>query len=212
MNVRILFIGEGTSDSGIAAHIRRIAGEHGRTAFITDPLVERLPRPPRKTVAAKLQAVRDLGGVYDLIVLHRDGDREGRVPRLAEISAAAHRVMPDVPHVPVIPIRMTEAWLLLDEAEIRRVAGSPNGKIPLNLPKPSKVESIPDPKAVLKETLARASCLRGRKLATFNDRFSRNRSLLLERIDPEGPIQDVPSWRHFNADLIAGLDRLPASK
>jgi hypothetical protein len=208
--IQILFIGEGPSDSGIAAHIRRIAAEHGHTAFITDPLVQRLPPPPRRTVASKLQAVKDLGGIYDLVVLHRDGDRDGRGPRLAEIGAAARKVMPDVPHVPVIPIRMTEAWLLLDETEIRRVSGAPNGKTPLNLPKPSKVESIPDPKTILKETLARASGLSGRKLATFNDRFSRNRALLLERINPEGPIRDVPSWRDFNADLISGLDQLSA--
>jgi hypothetical protein len=58
------------------------------------------------------------------------------------------------PHVPVIPIRMTEAWLLLDEAEIRRVAGSPNGKVSLGLPKAKDVESIPDPKAQLAQTLA----------------------------------------------------------
>lgn len=211
MRLRILFIGEGSSDSGISTHIRRIAADHDHNALITDPLVERLPPPPRKTVAAKLQAVKDLGGVYDLIVLHRDGDREGRAPRLAEISAAAGKVMPDIPHVPVIPIRMTEAWLLLDEAEIRRVAGAPNNKTPLDLPKPSKVESIPDPKAVLKQTLARASGLSGRKLATFNDRFSRHRAQLLERIDPDGPIRTVPSWRDFNSDLIAGLAQLSAT-
>lgn len=209
--IQILFIGEGSSDSGIANHIRRIAAERGRNALITDPLVGRLPPPPRKTVASKLQVVKDLGGVYDLIVLHRDGDREGRAPRLAEISSAAGEVMPDVPHVPVIPIRMTEAWLLLDETEIRRVAGAPSGKTPLNLPKPSKVESIPDPKTFLKETLARASGLSGRKLTMFNNRFSRNRALLLERIDPGGPIRDVPSWRDFNADLIAGLEGLNAT-
>lgn len=207
--IQILFIGEGSSDSGIATHIRRIAAEHGHNALITDPLVARLPPPPRKTVAAKLQAVKDLGGIYDLIVLHRDADRDGREPRLAEISAAAGRVMPEVPHVPVIPIRMTEAWLLLDEAEIRRVAGAPNGKVPLNLPKASAVENIPDPKTILKQTLSRASGLRGRKLATFNDRFPRNRALLLERIDPEGPIRNVPSWCDFNADLVRGLSRLP---
>lgn len=206
--IQILFIGEGSSDSGIATHIRRIAAEQGHSALITDPLVARLPPPPRKTVASKLQAVKDLGGAYDLVVLHRDADREGREPRLAEISAAARKVMPEVPHVPVIPIRMTEAWLLLDEAEIRRVAGAPNGKTPLNLPKASRVESVPDPKAMLKETLALASGLKGRKLSTFNDRFSRNRAILLDRIDPEGPIRNVPSWRDFNADLLSGLSQL----
>lgn len=183
--IQILFIGEGSSDSGIAVHIRRIAAERGHESFITDPLVQRLPPPPRRTVAAKLQAVRDLGGSFDLLVLHRDADRDGRAPRLAEISAAAATVMPGVPHVPVIPIRMTEAWLLLDEAQIRRVAGAPHGRMPLSLPKASTVESVPDPKAVLKETLARASGLTGRKLATLNGRFDRNRALLWNGSTPK---------------------------
>jgi hypothetical protein len=114
--------------------------------------------------------------------------------------------MPDVAHVPVIPIRMTEAWLLLDEAEIRRVAGAPNGKAALDLPRPRRVESIPDPKEVLRQTLARASGLSGRRLELFNKRFSLHRRQLLEGIDPHGPIRDVPSWCHFNADLATSLE------
>lgn len=49
--------------------------------------------------------------------------------------------------VPVIPGRMTEAWLRLDEAAIRRVAGNPNGRTKLGLPKLHEVESVADPKA-----------------------------------------------------------------
>ncbi len=87
------------------------------------------------------------------------------------------QVMPDVPHVPVIPIRMTEAWLLLDEAQIRRVAGAPNDKTALDLPRAGKVESLPDPKALLKTTLARASGLKGRRLEQFNNRFPQHRAI-----------------------------------
>lgn len=208
MILRILFIGEGSSDSGITTHIRRVVSQHGRSAVITDPHADRLPPPPRKTVAAKLKAIKELGGEYDLVVLHRDGDREGRPPRLAEITSAMQQVMPDVPHVPVIPIRMTEAWLLLDEAAIRRVAGAPNGKMALNLPKAKNVESIADPKAVLKQTLANASGLTGRRLNQFNDRFSQHRRQLLEGVDPDGPICNVPSWCNFNADLTSGIGKL----
>lgn len=209
MILQILFIGEGTSDSGITTHIRRIVTDYGHSAVITDPLVDRLPPPPRRTVAAKLQAVRDLGGEYDLVVLHRDGDREGRSPRLAEIDSAVQQAMPDVPHVPVIPIRMTEAWLLLDEAEIRRVAGSPNGRTPLELPKAGNVESIADPKDLLRRTLAVASGLSGRRLEMFNKRFPQHRRQLLEGINPDGPICDVQSWCDFNADLATSLECVP---
>lgn len=140
--------------------------------------------------------------------MHRDADREGRPPRLEEIDSAVRQVMPDVPHVPVIPIRMTESWLLLDETEIRRVAGAPNGKAPLNLPKPKSVESIADPKVFLQRTLALASGFSGRRLEMFNKRFSQHRRQLLEGIDHEGPIREVSSWHDFNTDLAAGLENI----
>jgi hypothetical protein len=206
VTVRILFLGEGTSDSGITIHIQRIASERGVAVVVTDPLLDRLPSPPRRTVMAKLQAVKDFGGVYDLVVVHRDADREGRAPRLDEIQNAVDQVMPGVAHAPVIPIRMTEAWLLLDERELRQVAANPNARMPLSLPAPKKVETIPDPKAMLKETLARASGLSGRKLAKFHGRFPQHRRQLLERIDPVGPITEVPSWCAFTSDLEIGLE------
>ncbi len=90
MTVRILFLGEGTSDSGLTTHVRRIVTGHGVDVVITDPLVDRLPPPPRRTIEAKLQAVKDLGGRYDLLVIHRDADRDGRagteVTRQADID------------------------------------------------------------------------------------------------------------------------------
>ena len=206
MTLRVLFLGEGTSDSGITVHIQRIATECGVEVVITDPQIERLDRPSTKTVAGKLRAVKDIGGVYDLVVVHRDGDRAGRKARVAEIEKAVTEVMPGAVHAPVVPIRMTEAWLLLDERQIRQVAGNPNGKIELRLPAVRKVESIPDPKALLRETLCRASGLNGRRLDKFKQRFPHHRRQLLERIDPAGLIAEVPSWCDFNADLRKGLE------
>jgi hypothetical protein len=166
--------------------VRRIATECGIDVVITDPLIDRLGRPRKNTVAGKLEAIKAIGGVYDLVVVHRDADRDGRDARMAEIENAVCEVMPGVAHAPVIPIRMTEAWLLLDEQAIRQVAGDPNGREPLGLPSVRKVESIPDPKAKLKETLCRASGLSGRKLDKFRQRFPHHRRQLLERIDPAG--------------------------
>lgn len=206
MTVRILFLGEGTSDSGITVHVQRIASDIGIEVVMTDPLLDRLPPPERKTVALKLQAVKNYGGTYDLIVVHRDADREGRSPRVSEIQRAVASVMPGVAHTPVVPIRMTEAWLLLDESAIRQVAANPNSRLPLQLPPPKKVESIADPKVMLKDVLAKASGLSGRKLAKFHCRFPKHRRQLLERIDPAGPIRDVPSWCDFVRDLETGLN------
>ena len=54
---------------------------------------------------------------------------------------------------------MTEAWLLADEAAIRRAAGNPNGTHDLHLPDIARLEDLPQPKKVLHQALAMASGL-----------------------------------------------------
>jgi len=72
-----------------------------------------------------------------------------------------------LPYVCVVPVRMSEAWLLLDEFAIRQAAGNPNGAMPLDLPPAERVEEIPNPKAVLRDILRTASGLNRRRLKTF---------------------------------------------
>ncbi len=205
MTLRLLFLGEGASDSGIAYHVERIATDAGFDVLLSDPDLSRLPMAPGRSVADKLRAVQGLGGVSDPVVIHRDGDAVGRMPRVAEIRAAIEAVMPGVRHVPVVPIRMTEAWLLLDEGLLRRVAGNPNGRARLPLPRSADVERVNDPKKVLREVLTIASGLTGRRLTQFQARFGSYRRQLLERLDPDGAIRDVPSWQHFVSDVSKAL-------
>jgi hypothetical protein len=138
VTVRVVFLGEGTSDGGLVTQIAAIAAREGIDVAITDPDLARLPTPPGRAVDAKLLAVTKLGGVYDLIVVHRDADNQGVRAREREIADAVASVADSVPHVPVIPVRMTEAWLLTSEEDLRWVAGNPNGKAALNLPTPSR--------------------------------------------------------------------------
>ena len=53
VTLRVLFLGEGTSDSGITDHVQRIATECAVQVVIIDPLTDRLSRPPKRTVAGK---------------------------------------------------------------------------------------------------------------------------------------------------------------
>jgi hypothetical protein len=203
--VRALFLGEGTSDNGIVPQIENLAASLSIEIAVTSPDLSRLLKPPGRAIEDKLRAAVEKGGRYDLIIVHRDADRDGRDARLLEITNAVRKVTPDTDYTAVIPVRMTEAWLLTDERELRQVAGNPRGTICLNLPEPARVESIPDPKRVLKETLGIASGLSGRKLDKFHDRFSQHRRQLLERLDPRGRVELVTSWRCFVTDLELGL-------
>jgi hypothetical protein len=183
----------------------------GREILVTVPDLDRLPNRPGHSVRDKLRAaqqVSDEGQVYDLVVIHRDSDGNPPERRRGEIAEAVDEVSPGLAHVPVVPVRMLEAWLLLDQAAIREVAGNPNGKVALRLPKPARAESAADPKALLKQAIATASEEKGRRLEKLQQRFPENRARLLQMLDREGPIQQLASWQAFTHDLRESLSGL----
>jgi hypothetical protein len=68
----------------------------------------------------------------ELLFLHRDADSAGRDKRLDEIHSWIKEAGVTASGVvPVIPVRMTEKWLLVDERAIRRAASNPNGSAAL---------------------------------------------------------------------------------
>jgi hypothetical protein len=94
---------------------------------------------------------------------------------------------------------------------IREVAGNPHGKAKLGLPSPRDAEKVPDPKAFLKEALVTAADLSGRRRKTFQTSFPQNRRLLLQRLNPLGPVQALPSWQRFVSDTRAAYELLQYS-
>lgn len=113
-------------------------------------------------------------------------------------------------HVALVPVQELEAWLLLEEAAIRRVAENPAGKMPLKLPSPTMVEKIARPKEKLDEAIILASELTGRRREKFVSRLSEKRAVLIRRLDPSGPVSQVPAWQRLQADLRALVADLAA--
>ena len=101
----------------------------------------------------------------DLLFVHRDAEGEDPTVRAAEIDHAVGALHANCVHV--IPVRMTEAWLLSDEEAIRSAAENKNGRAPLNLPNRRSWEALNDPKRTLFEALVTASEKSGRALAKF---------------------------------------------
>ncbi|MDT3396494.1 DUF4276 family protein [Streptomyces sp. B1866] len=205
MTLRVLFVSEGSSDRGLRPHIEQAAAEEGQQILLTAPDFALLAGRVGHAVGDKLRAARQLGGDFDVVIVQRDADGQGVQARREEIAAAVEEVWGSLRHVPVIPVRMLEAWLLVDESVIRQVAGNPGGKTRLGLPKGPAVERVPDPKSMLKDALATASELKGRRLEIFQKRFPQNRHRLLELIDPSGPLRDIPSWRAFVVGLSSAF-------
>ena len=160
--------------------------------------LRRLPIPP-KSLAERIDRSVELFPC-DLLFVHRDAERATVEHRAAEVGRAVRKTkVATGPVVCVVPVRMQEAWLLIDEAALRHAAGNPNGREPLNLPSVETLEALPDPKEILHDLLRRASGLRGRRLASFNERLSGLR--VAELIEDFRPLYRLTAFQRLAADV-----------
>jgi len=170
--LRITLVGDGSSDRVLLHPLQWLL----RTSGVQLPVESRwaefggLLNPCRSFAQRIAGAFRDFP--CDLLFIHRDAEKEDRQARLDEIGGALKEMTwkappGAVPSVCVVPVRMTEAWFLFDESAIRRVAGNPLGTVPLDLPRLSRVEGLPNPKELLHDILRRASGCVGRQLRKF---------------------------------------------
>ena len=201
-SVRFLFIGEGSTDDELVVHLERccvLAGAEEASGVAPD--LSRLLPPIALTVAAKLEAALRLEPDVDFVFVHRDADAPDPAPRHDEIRRAVQAVRNTLKYVAVVPVRETEAWLLLDESEVRSVAENPRGSVPLSLPSPSTVENVADPKAHLREAVLLASERTGRRRDRISRMYPQKTKLLNRRLDPSGPVCRAPSWIRMFSDL-----------
>jgi hypothetical protein len=209
MRIHFVFIGEGSSDEGLIPHLENLCVELGADE-VTGTAVDfrRLGIPVGKSVRARLDAAVQLEPEANLFLIHRDADGRDPAPRHREILEAV--AMCGLAHewVGIVPVQETEAWLLLDEAAIRTVAGRPIGRNTLDLPRPQKVEELANPKEKLQQALVDAGELSGRRLAKFRKNFPDHRRLLLTRLHVGGPLSHVLSWTRLRDDLAAAISRL----
>lgn len=191
---------EGTSDDGLVGVLRQLIAEEGA------PRVLGAPRTYGGPVQKKLEELLSEEHPVDLIFVHRDSDSRDSSSRLAEISEAAKRLGVEGATVGVVPVAMTEAWLLCDEQAIRDVVGRSRGTEGLGLPRLSEIERVADPKALLKDACLRASEATGRRRQVVAKSFPRYRASLLERLDINGPVSRLDAWRRLRSDIRAVLD------
>ena len=196
--MRFLFICEGSSDAPLVDHIQRLLIQFGQP----DPEGEAWHHG--RQVADKIRQGLQAAGGLDLLFVHRDAETAGAEARYREIETAVHDLRQErMSWIGVVPVRMTEAWLLLDEAAIRKVVGKPGGRAPLYLPGPKYAESVADPKKRLKDALLTASGNRGRRRRRFAREFPRLRRRLLQDLPIGGGLERLESWTRFRDDTVA---------
>ena len=132
----------------------------------------------------------------DVMFVHRDAETESVDVRWAEIPRSFEST------VRIVPVRMTETWLLIDEQAIRTAADNPNGSTPLGLPSPSRLEACPDPKRMLHGALVNA-CERSKRR---KKRFERDVGLRVQRVAESIPdfsaLRQLTAFRAFEQETI----------
>ena len=203
--MRLTLLTDGSSDRVLEPMLRWMIAQQWRSAAtINWADLRMLARPPGRLpdrVACALQL-----HPCDLLVVHRDAERELPAVRCREIEEATAGLAVAV--VAAVPVRMIEAWLLFDESAIRRAAGNPNGTAPLGLPALVRAESLPDPKRLLHDALLAASGLQGRRRSSFRPNIHR----LADLVEDFSPLRILPSFATFEGHLLATLTALYAQR
>ena len=158
-----------------------------------------------KDLAEFVRRVRDKH-LPDVIFVHRDAEGATHEARVAEIAMASPTALP------VVPVRMTEAWLLIDESALRRASDNPSGTVRVSLPPVGRLESIAGPKTLLHDLMRTASEVQGpRRRRRFEvgigDRVERLGAL----IPDYSPLRGLSAFRDLEERIRAVL-RAPPRK
>ncbi len=203
--LRFTLLGDGPSDACLLRHVRWLVEQYASDKLVLQAAWADLAffRDKPCGLAQRIQAALELYPC-DLLFVHRDAEKEQAERRYAEIGEAI-LALKDAPAawVGVVPVRMTEAWLLIDEPAIRSAAGNPRGADDLPLPPVSSLEDVPDPKALLYDRLRKASGLGGRRLHKFRVQQAVRR--VADYIDDFSPCRRLPAFTRLENDIQAVL-------
>ena len=139
----------------------------------------------------------------DILLVHRDAEGEALVVREAEIANAVQQAGATIQRVNVVPVRMTESWLLLDAAAIRSASGNPHGQVALDLPTAATVEKVVGAKDALFVALETASELSARRRRRFDRNQARQR--VAQLLDFK-LLRTLSSFRHFEKQVTDLFD------
>lgn len=202
--LRYTLLGDGSSDAALLPVLAWLLREHLPTAPIGQGQFADLGRLPGQVCPdrADLPARMRVAAEYytcDVLFTHRDAEQSGQyAARRDRIDGAAQEAGLGIPVIPVVPVRMTETWLLHDEAALRRAAGRPNDNTALGLPSMKYTERV-HAKDRLFAALQTAAALSGRRAKQFSASEARARLALL--IDDFSPLRQFEAFQDLERDI-----------
>lgn len=194
--VTATLITDGSSDKLLAPLIELLLSAHTELAYQV-VCAEGLP-PLSSGLSARINSALQLFPC-DFLLVHRDDEGVGTTVRQQEIESEWAGSQKTATLICVIPVRMSEAWLIANETPIRAAVGNPNGVDSLDLPATKNIESLPDPKAILFAALKAASGLNSTRKRSFKPHQYRHR--VSELTDDLVPLRKLSSFRHLEVQI-----------
>ncbi len=172
--------------------------------FVTDIHVDKSSRQDETME----RVARESRG-YALVIFHLDADapntqkayRQRFEPGYAKVQRSKGALNKNI--VPVIPVRMTEAWMLVDFEAFRKAVGTELSQQRSGFPQHARdVESVPNPKEVFKNAVQNARPSRRKSIPLADVYRPLALHIRLERLE------QVPAYQEFLARLTDTLRRL----
>lgn len=138
---------------------------------------------------------------FDILFIHRDAETTSLKIIEQRNKEIFDELDEDLYHrtVCVVPVKMMEAWLLIDREAIKKAARNRNYQGLINLPLLKNLEKENQPKIVLHDLLKEASGLKGRNLKKFNP--DKAVHLVAEYIDDFSPLRNLIAFQAFEENL-----------
>jgi Domain of unknown function (DUF4276) len=199
-----VLVADGSSDRMLIPILQKLLSELGQDLAFSDIIYS----PVRADSLAKRVSLTVDKYPCDIVFVHRDAEGQPPDIRYDEIenvrsSLAEHNL------VAVVPIRMTEAWLLVDADAIHAAVGNRGATVNLDLPSVKKIESC-DAKAILDQALSKSVNLNSRRRRKFRPEEYRTR--VAELLNSIEPLRKLSSFARFEADLKVVVDALRLTK
>ncbi len=203
--IKFTLIADGTSDKALVNIIK----------WLLDDLYPEVPNkvnfadfkylknpPLQKDIPSRIKSALEYYP-FDILIYHRDAETNN----LQTIESRKKEILKNLANdedlykvVFVIPVRMTESWLLIDVEAIRKAAGNRNYKGEIDIPSIYDIEKEPKPKELLHRLLKEASGNTGRRLKKFDPHKAVH--LVAENINDFSILRNLKAFQRFEKDLI----------
>ena len=212
--LRFTLIADGSSDRALVPVLTWLLRQYWEHVPIQPEFSDlgRLRNPPR-SLSQRIDRSIELYPC-DLLFVHRDAERESVEKRREEIREALERSERGrtLPTICVVPVRMQEAWLLIDESALKKAAGNPTSRQNLPMPDVRRLEDLPDPKRVLRDLLREASGFQGRRLEKFNRDLSKCVQRVAQQIDDFGLLRRLAAFRELERQVACHRKRTAGAR